>query len=695
MSIPVRLTPRGWVVAVALTLGLVLLSTVDPVAAASAPQLSGLDLAGMDRGVLPGNDFFAYTNGKWLKTTPIPPDRSSWGLTDTISEQTHLQVKALLEEAAAAKGSTETPQRKAGDLYASYMDEGTIEKRGLAPLSGTLKAIAALQDKTALSRLLGEQLRVDVDALNNTNFQTDHLFGLWVAPSFGDPEHYAAYLLQGGLGLPDREYYLSISSEMGKVREQYQAHIARLLRLAAIPDGEAKAERILALETRMAQVHATRAESLDVTRANNPWPRAEFPRRAPGLDWVVFFEAAGLADQEIVFAWHPAATTGLSALVGSEPLSTWKEWLTFHAIDRRSGALPRAFVEEGFAFYGKVLSGTPQQSVRWKRGVTVTNSVLGDAVGQLYVQRHFPPESKVEVQAMVKAIVEAFRTRIDGLEWMAPATKAQAKAKLDTLYIGVGYPEHWTDYGPLKVDRRDLFGNLERSSLFETRRWVARLGKAVDRTEWCMTPQTVNAVNLPLQNALNFPAAGLQPPFFDARSPAAINFGDVGATIGHEISHSFDDQGAMFDARGKLHNWWTTEDLAHFQAAGAALAAQYDRYRPLADLSVNGKQTLSENIADVAGLSAAHDAWLASLSGARPPETQGFSGEQQFFVSYAQSWRTKYRDPALRQLVVADGHAPDEYRADTVRNLDPWYPAFDVKAGQALFLAPPERVRIW
>ena len=649
----------------------------------------------MDRGVLPGDDFFAYANGTWLKHTPIPSDRSSWGVTDTVAEGTSRQVKALLEEAAAAKSPSGTPQRKAGDFYASYMDEAAIEKRGLAPLSPTLKAIAGLKDKAALSRLLGEQLRVDVDALNNTNFQTDHLFGLWVAPAFGDPDHYTAYLLQGGLGLPDREYYLSTSAEMVKVREQYRAHITRVFRLAAIADGEARADRILALETRMAQVHATRAESLDVTRANNPWPRAEFPRRAPGLDWPAFFGAAGLAGQEIVDPWHPAATTGLSALVASEPLSTWKDWLSFHAIDRRSGALPQPFVEEGFAFHGKVLSGTPQLSERWKRGVGATNAVLGDAVGQLYVQRHFPPESKAQVQAMVKAIIEAFRVRVDQLDWMAPATKAQAKEKLNTLYVGVGYPEHWTDYGALKIDRGDLFGNLERSSLFETRRWVSRLGKAVDRTEWCMAAQTVNAVNLPLQNALNFPAAILQPPFFDPRSTAAINYGNVGATIGHEISHSFDDQGAMFDARGKLHNWWTPEDLSHFQAAGAALAAQYDRYRPLPDLSVNGKQTLSENIADVAGLFAAHDAWLSSLAGAPPAELQGFSGEQQFFVSYAQSWRTKYRDPALRQLVIADGHAPDEYRADTVRNLDPWYPAFDVKAGQSLFLGPKDRVRVW
>ena len=649
----------------------------------------------MDRGVLPGNDFFAYANGTWLKNTPIPSDRSSWGVTDTVAEATSFQVRALLEEAAASKSPSGTPQRKAGDFYASYMDEAAIEKRGLAPLSPTLKAIAGLKDKAALSRLLGEQLRVDVDALNNTNFQTDHLFGLWVAPAFGDPDHYIAYLLQGGLGLPDREYYLSTSAEMVKVREQYRAHITRVFRLARIADGEARADRILALETRMAQVHATRAESLDVTRANNPWPRAEFTRRAPGLDWAAFFGAAGLAGQEIVDAWHPSATTGLSALVASEPLSTWKDWLSFHAIDRRSGALPRAFVEEGFAFHGKVLSGTPQLSERWKRGVGATNAVLGDAVGQLYVQRHFPPESKAQVQAMVKAIIEAFRVRVDQLDWMAPATKAQAKEKLNTLYVGVGYPEHWTDYGALTIDRGDLFGNLERSSLFETRRWVSRLGKAVDRTEWCMAAQTVNAVNLPLQNALNFPAAILQPPFFDPRSTAAINYGNVGATIGHEISHSFDDQGAMFDARGKLHNWWTAEDLTHFQGAGAALAAQYDRYRPLPDLSVNGKQTLSENIADVAGLFAAHDAWLSSLAGVPPTQSQGFSGEQQFFLSYAQSWRTKYRDPALRQLVIADGHAPDEYRADTVRNLDPWYPAFDVKAGQSLFLGPKDRVRVW
>jgi predicted metalloendopeptidase len=381
--------------------------------------------------------------------------------------------------------------------------------------------------------------------------------------------------------------------------------------------------------------------------------------------------------------------------VASEPLQAWKDWLAFHAIDRHAGVLPAAFLREWFAFHGRTLSGTPQLAERWKLAVGATNGALGEAVGRLYVERYFPPETKAQVQALVTNVITAFGRRIDRLDWMSPATKAKAREKLSTLYVGVGYPERWIDYAGLDVVRGDAFGNAERASLFEYRRRLAQLRQPADRTQWWMTPQTVNAVNLPLQNALNFPAAILQPPSFDPAAPAAVNYGAIGATIGHEISHSFDDQGALFDATGRLANWWTKEDLAHFEASGAALAAQYDRYAPFPDLHVNGKQTLSENIADLAGLAAAHDAWAASLGGARSPDADGFTGEQQFFLAYAQSWRSKDREATLRQALITDGHAPDEYRADIVRNLDAWYDAFGVTPGQRLFLAPPDRVRVW
>lgn len=660
-----------------------------------ASTTHGLDLAGVDRSILPGNDFFGYANGNWLKTTEIPPDKSRWGVFDTLAEESLGRTRGLLEEAASSSAGPGSNERKIGDFYATYMDEAAVEAKGMAPLKPELDQIAAVKDKKALAHILGDQLRTDIDPLNNTNFQTDHLFGLWVSPDFNAPDHNIAYMLQGGLGLPDREYYLNPSARMADLRAKYRAHIAAIFKLAGIPDGEAKVGRILALETKMARVHATRAQSLEVRRANNPWKREEFSKRAPGLNWTAFFEAAGLAAQPVIIAWHPKAIPGLAALVASEPLATWKEWLTFHTIDQRTSVLPKAFVDERFAFYGKTLTGAPQLSERWKRASFATSVALGDAVGQLYVKRYFPPEAKTQVQEMVKNIVAAFRERIDKLDWMAPETKVRAKEKLATLYVGVGYPEKWIDYSGLEVVRGDLMGNDERSSRFEYRRRLAKLTQPVNDQEWWMTPQTVNAVNLPLQNGLNFPAAILVPPFFDPAAPPASNYGSIGATIGHEICHSFDDQGALFDAHGKLDNWWTKADYAHFQASGVQLAAQFDKYRPFPDLAVNGKQTLSENIADVAGLSATHDAWLRSLGGKPAPVVQGFTGEQQFFLSFGQSWRAKAREPALRQQIIADGHAPDRYRADTVRNLDAWYSTYDVKTGQALYLAPKDRVRVW
>jgi putative endopeptidase len=663
-----------------------------PVNAAAA---TGLDLSGMDRSIAPGDDFFAYANGGWVRATAIPSDKAAWGTFYELAEQTGQRTRGLLEAAVAGNAAAGSEQRKIGDYYSSFMDEAGIEAKGTAPLAAALSRITAIKDRGNLARVLGEDLRADVDPLNATRFHTERLFGLWIAPDFNAPSQYMPYLLQGGLGLPDREYYLSDSARMADIRTKYQAHIAAVLKLAGLSDAEARAARILALELKMAQVHVSREDSEDVLKANNPWKTSELAKRAPGLDWSTYLRAAGLQNCKTLVVWHPKAITGLSALVAAEPLATWKDWLLFHTIDRQSAVLPKAFVDQHFAFYGHTLSGTPQLTERWKRGVAMTNAALGDAVGQLYVQKFFPPDSKRQVQAMVENIRAAFAERIDKLDWMAPATKAKAKEKLSTLYVGVGYPERWTDYSGFKVVRGDALGNAERAELFEYQHSLTKLGKPVDLTEWAMTPQTVNAVNLPLQNALNFPAAILQPPFFDPAASAAVNYGAIGSTLGHEISHSFDDQGAQFDAHGKLLDWWTKEDRAHFTAAGVTLASQFDAYRPLPDLHVNGKLTLSENIADLAGLSATHDAWLKSLSGLPVPVVQGLSGEQQFFLAYDRSWRGKIREPALRQLIITNGHAPEQYRADTVRNLDAWYTAFDVKPGQALYLAPKDRVRVW
>ncbi len=660
----------------------------------TATATAGIDTAGMDRAVPPGDDFFAFANGTWVRGTEIPPDRSGWGIGGELGARAEQQTREILEDAARAPKSDE--ERKLGDYYAAYMDEATIEQRGLAPLAPTLDRIAAIDSRTALARELGSMLRADVDPLNYTNYQTDNLFGLWVAQDFNQPTRHTAYLLQGGLAMPDREYYVDDSPRMSGIRAAYADHVATVLRLggASEADATAQAARVVAHETRIARVHATREQSVDVLKANNPWTRQEFSRKAPGLDWTTFFEAAGLSAQPAFIVWHPGAVTGAAALVASRPLEDWKLYLRYIVLNGWSPLLPKAFADESFAFYGTTLSGTPQQSERWKRGVRAAEA-LGDAVGRVYAQKYFPPGSKQAVEAMVSDIKAAFRARIDRLEWMSATTKARAREKLDALIVGVGYPERWRDYSALDVRRDDAIGNAMRASLFEYRYRVGRLTRAIDRSEWWMTPQTVNAVNLPIQNALNFPAAYLQPPHFDAGANVASNYGMIGATIGHEISHSFDDQGAQFDATGKLANWWTEEDVAHFRTAGDRLARQYDAYRPFPDLALNGRQTLSENIADVAGLAAAYDAYRLALKGTELAARDGFTGDQQFFISYAQSWRQKFREPMLRRLVITDSHAPAMYRAQTVRNLDGWYAAFGVKPGHALYLEPAERVQVW
>jgi len=655
----------------------------------------GIAVANLDRAIQPGDDFYQYTNGGWLKRTTIPPDRAVVGVFSELADSANKQTVALIEEDAKSKAPAGSNARKIADLYNSYMDEAAIENKGLEPVRPHLQAIAGIKDKRELARALGESLRADVDPLNNTNFHTANLFGIWTAPGFEDPDHYTPYLLQGGLVLPDRQYYLDNSEHMRDLRAKYQTHVAKMLQLAGFNDAAGRAARIVQLEQAIAEKHLSLADNQEIRKANNPWSRADFSAKAPGLDWAEYFSGAGLSQQKKFIVWQPAAFTGESALVASVPLETWKDWLAYHLIEQYSPVLPKALADEHFALFGTALTGTTQQRPRWQRGVMVTNLFLGDAVGQIYAQRFFSPQAKAEAQAMVSNLIAAFRKRIEALTWMDPATKKQAEAKLGTLYVGVGYPESWRDYSNYEVKPDDAFGNVWRALLFKYHHDVGCLAGPVNRHEWSMTPQTVNAVNLPLQNALNFPAAILQPPFFDAKAPAAANYGAIGSVIGHEISHTFDTEGSTFDAQGRLRNWWTSADLAHFQKVTAQLAKQYDAYQPFPDLHVNGQQTLAENIADVAGISAAYDGYHASLKGKAAPVQHGFSGDQQFFIAFGQNWASKVRPAALRQQVLTDPHAPGEYRAATVRNIDAWYPAFSVKPGEKLYLAPNARVRIW
>ena len=653
----------------------------------------GFDTTGMDRSIAPGDDFFGYANGTWARNTEIPADRSSFNSFTRLTIQADERTKAIIEE-AAADNRAEGDRRKVGDFYTAFMNEAAIEQAGLAPLRAELDAIAAIRDATGLARALGQTLRADVDLLNMTDYYTDRLFGLWVSQDFDEPTRNSPYLVQGGLGMPDRAFYLE-GGRMAEMRQGYRAHVSQILTLAGIAEPERKADQILALETAIAGVHATAEQTNDVRAGNNHWSQADFASRASGMDWAAWRDGAGLAQQDTFVVWQPAAVTGIAALVGSQALDIWKAYLTFHAIDRASPYLSRAFAEQNFSFYGSTLSGTPEQAPRWRRGVDAVNAALGEAVGQIYVERHFPESSKTAMEEMVQNLRTAFGQRINALDWMTPETRAAAERKLETLDVSIGHPERWRDYSALDIRPDQAWGNVARASLFEYERNLGKLGRPVTHDEWYMLPQTVNALNIPLENRLIFPAAILEAPFFDPAADAAINYGGIGAVIGHEITHSFDSTGALFDETGRLRNWWTPQDQARFEAAGQALAAQYSAYQAFPDLHLNGELTLGENIADVAGLATAHDAYRLSLGAEEAPELEGFSGDQRFYLGWAQVWRSKYRDAALRNAILTGVHSPGPWRVATVRNQTPWYGAFNVEPGQDLYLAEDARVEVW
>jgi endothelin-converting enzyme/putative endopeptidase len=655
----------------------------------------GISKTAMDTSVKPGDDFYAYANGNWQKTTEIPSDRSSTGAFYTAFVETEKRNRELVDAIVKSAPKEGTDEARIANFYKAYIATDAIDAAGMKPVQADLARFDAVTDTAGLSKVLGEQIRADVDPLNATDFNTENLFGIFVTQGLATPGEVLPYMLQGGLGMPEREYYLSSDPKMASIRTAYQAYIAKLLTAAGIADADAKAKRVYDLEMKIAQAHATREQSEDFTESATVWNKDEFAKKAPGIDWPAFFAAAKLDGASKVAAYHPGAITGLSALVASQPLDAWKDWLTFHQINSHADVLPTAIDNAHFAFYGTTLSGTPQQRSRDKRALAALDTYLGDAVGRVYAEKYFPASAKAEVSDMVDGIKAAFATRVKAIDWMAPETKKEALKKVETIEVGVGYPETWRDYGSYSVGANTAYANEIAGGKAEYAHQLAKIGKPMDKREWWMVPQTVNAVNLPVQNALNFPAAILQPPFFNAKADPAYNYGAVGAVIGHEISHSFDNNGAAFDSTGALRNWWTPADLAKFDAAGDALAAQFDTYKPFPDLAVNGKLTLGENIADVAGLQAAYDAYRASLNGKEAPVIDGFTGDQRFFIAYAQTWATKMRDEALRARIATDGHAPGNYRALTVRNLDAWYKAFDVKEGDKLYLAPDKRVRVW
>jgi predicted metalloendopeptidase len=667
------------------TMAVFLTAAVSPI----AQQASDDD---MDRSIKPGDDFYGYANGGWLARVAIPEGQPSYDTRVILMEKTGQRVSGLIQEAASSRAAMGSTAQKVGDYYASFMDEDSIEAKKLTPLADEMARISAITDKSSLSAYLGTTLNSEIDGLTAN---ADHIFGWWINQGFQDVDHNVVHLLQGGLGMPDRDNYINPSPKMAELRAQYQAHIAAVLKLAGFTESETRAASILSLEIQIAQAFAPDADAADVFKQNNPWQRADFGVKAPGMDWGAYFQSSGLSQQSDFIVWQPSAVTGVSVLVGRESSDVWKDYLRFHLVEHYASVLPKAVSAEHFTFYGTVLSGAQQAPDRGKPGIAATNGALGQAVGQLYTQRYFPPESKAKAQAMASDLITAYRARISNLSWMSPQTKKKALAKLAAFEIGVGYPDAWIDYSTFEVVRGDAFGNWRRAEAFLRARNLAKLRQAVDPIEWPINPQIPGAVIMFSPNAEFFSAAILQPPYFDSQRDAASNYGSAGAGMAHEISHSFDELGNIYDAQGRLGDWWTAEDRTEYHAAAAKLVAQFDAYCPFTDLCVKGKQVLTENIADLAGLLVAHDAYVLSLKGRADVAIGGLSGDQRFFLAFAQRWRKAQGEATLRKQIATDSHAPGKYRSDTVRNLDAWYKAYAISASDELYLKPEDRVRIW
>ncbi len=647
----------------------------------------GFDTAGMDRSTAPGDDFGRYASGAYIRNLAIPADRADSGMFALLRDRSQTQTRDIIEAQARRKDARPGSEaRKVGDFYATFMDEAAIETKGLAPLKPTLDAIQAIGDRAQLAAYFGRATRQGMRMP----------LGLRIAQDMKHPDIMSVSVGQGGLGLPDRDYYLDTKNpKFEAIRAQYVAHIATMLRLAGYGDAEARARGIFALEAKIAEVHWTRVQQRQRDKVYNPSPVQELESAYPGVGWASLLGAAGVGGQKTIIISHPSAVAGEGRLMAGEPLDTWKDYLAFHALDGAAQCLPKAFVEASFAFHGKVLAGQPQDQPRWKRGVDMTSRVLGEAVGKLYVAKHFPPEAKRRMDALVKNVIQAMDRRLADLAWMDPKTKAEARAKLAKFTPKIGYPAKWRDYSALEVRRGDALGNLRRAAEFQYRRQLDKIGKPIDRTEWSMTPMTVNAYANPAWNEIVFPAAILQAPFFDPRADDAVNYGGIGVVIGHEISHHFDDQGRKYDKDGKLADWWTPEDVKRFTALTDKVVKQYAAYEPLPGTHVNGELTLGENLADLAGINVAFDAYHASLKGKAPKVIGGFTGDQRFFLGFAQVWRSKYRDEALLNRVTTDPHTPGFLRPNVARNLDAWYRAFGVEEGQALYLAPEDRIKVW
>ena len=661
-------------------------------ASVAAPLRADAPEAGVDPSLHPGDDFFAWANGAWLAATAIPAGAERVSARTEIAERTRRQVAALLDVTGTSPASSIA--RQVADFRSACLNEAAIERRGLATLAPRLTQIAAVEDRAALVRLLGAWMRADVDPLNWGIYDSSHLLGLAVEMGNHGESDYVAFLLQGGLGLEDRDAYLANEPPAQALRGRYLDYIARLLALAGFdrePAARARAESVLALETAIASSHSPAGESARESNSDNLWTRDDFSRRAPGIEWPAFFAASGLASQERFVVWQPGAVTGAAALVASRPLAAWQDYLRFRELDRHADRLPRAFAEAA-----RAMRPAPAQVPASERAQAATLSALSEEVGRLYTDRYFSPEWKARVERIVANVVATFRHRLEAATWMSPASRTIALAKLDRLVFGVGYPDRRPDSRDLVVDPEDALGNFERLAERAYSRALARLGQPIDRTRWWIAPQTVGAVLLFQQNAYNFPAALLQTPKFDPNASDASNYGAIGAIVGHEVSHFVDTLGADYDASGARRTWWTAADRTGYDAATAPLVEQFSAYRPFSDLAIDGRKTLSENLADLGGLAAAFDAYRQSLGARASDSTLVRRLDREFFIGFARSWRSRIAPEAIRKQVTSnDTHAPEAYRIATVRNLDAWYAAFDVRPGDRLYLAPEQRVKIW
>ena len=648
--------------------------------------VSGITKKNMDTLVNPGDNFAEYVNGTWLKTMKIPADKASYGAFDMLYDKSQKDVKTIIEEAAKQKNAEGSNEQKIGDAYSSFMNRKDRDAKGVAPIQSVLKSIDAIKDYNDLATFFGTANRTGISIPFNISVYTD----------FKDPSKYILITWQGGLGLPEREYYTSTDPKMAEIRKKYLAHVEKMLQLGGIQNPTESAAKIMALETSMASNHMKKEDTRDMMKLYNKYATADLKTLMPDFNWTAMLTKASVEKEKNIVVTQVEYLKSLNNIIKTTPIDTWKTYLKWGVINKSASLLTTELDNQNFEFYSKTLNGTEKQEEDWKRAVNTVNASLGEVVGKVYVEKHFSPEAKERMVGMVKNLLKAYSESIKKLDWMSADTKKEALKKVDKFMIKIGYPDKWIDYSSLKIAKNDLYGNTQRSTEFEYKRNLDKLGKPVDRAEWGMTPQTVNAYYNPSLNEIVFPAAILQPPFFDLNADDAVNYGAIGAVIGHEIGHGFDDQGSTFDGDGVLKNWWTPADLTAFKAKTGALVAQYSSFKAFPDLSVNGAYTLGENIGDLGGLSIAIKAYKESLGGKEAPVMDGFTGMQRVFLGWGQVWGEKTREEALRSQIARDPHSPAKFRINgVVRNVPEFYEAFKIKPTDSLYLAPEKRVKIW